>query len=331
MPTVIDDFGVYNEWGRLREVIVGRMDTTILPPYLPAFDVAGEEVTDLLKQHGGKPLTDVWPEMAARGQEGLDRLAATYEDHGVLVHRPREMTELEVQHLKQLAPGVWQTNPADSIWVVGRHVIECQLRGPMLRKQTFTLREPFYPLLEEHKESRWVQIPNAMPTEDDRLGPGPYLEGGDILILGDDVLVGVDLDGFSTDDTGAEWLKRYLADDGYRVWPVPFRNAVKVHLLAHLGVPREGIAIIYRPLFADGIPEPLNDYDLIEISEEESALAGACIVAIDSDTCLLPAETPRVAEELAKRGIEPVPIPYEETLFWGGGLRCGTVIVRRDP
>lgn len=54
-----------------------------------------------------------------------------------------------------------------------------------------------------------------------------------------------------------------------------------------------GAAIIYRPLFADGIPAPLQDYDLIEITEEESALAGACIVAIDSDTCLVPEETPR--------------------------------------
>lgn len=331
MPKAIEGFGVYNEWGPLREVIVGRMDTTVFPEYTPALDVSGPAVTDLLKKHGGRRLDEVWPEMAEAGQQGLDQLAATYERYGVTVHRPRELSELEAQHLRSLATGVWQTNPADSIWVIGRHVIECQLRVPMLRKQNFTLREPFYDHLLAHGDSRWVQIPNAMPTEEDRYGPGPYLEGGDILILGDDVLVGVDLDGFSTDETGAEWLRRYLADDGFRVTPVPFRNAVKIHLLAHVGVPREGVAIIYKPLFTEGIPEPIADWDLIEISEEESAKAAACIVALDSDRCLLPAETPRIAEELAKRGIEPVTVPYEATAFWGGGIRCGTIIVRRDP
>lgn len=326
----IKDFGVYNEWGPLKEVFVGRMDTARLPKYSPALDITGPEVCKLLKEHGGKTLMEAWPEKVEKGQEGLDTLAATYEKHGVTVHRPRDFEEVEINYLRYLQDGVWQTFPADSIWVIGRHVIECQLRMHLLTKQNFTLRERFLPPLDAYPEARWVQIPSSVPTHNSLTGKGPYLEGGDILILGKDVLVGIDLDGFSTDERGAKWLSRYLADDGFKVWPVPFHNAVKVHLLAHLGVPREGLAIIYKPLFKDGIPEPLKDYDFIEVSEEEVAQAGACIVALDSKKCLLPAECPRVADELAKRGVEPVTVPFKETAWWGGGIRCATCIVRRD-
>lgn len=323
-------FGVHNEWGTLREVYVGRMDSAILPTYSPQLDITGPEVCALLKEHGGKPLSAAWPEMAKGGQAGLDRLAQTYERHGVKVHRPREFNPVEVDYLAYLQDGVWQTFPADSVWVVGRHVIECQLRQPLLTKQNFVLREEFLPHVDAHDEARWVQIPATAPVKDALEGNGPYLEGGDILILGKDVLVGVDLDGFSTDELGASWLSRYLADDGFKVWPVPFRNAVKIHLLAHLGVPREGLAIIYKPLFTEGIPEPMKGYDFIEITKDEAALGGACIVAIDSKRCLLPAECPRIADELAKRGVEPVLVPFEDTLWWGGGLRCGTCIIQRD-
>lgn len=326
----IPGFGVYNEWGTIKEVFVGRIDTTRMPPYSPSLDITGPEVCQLLKDYGGKPLKEVWPERINTCQAQLDNLAETYKKHGVKVHRPRDFDDAESKYLAYLQDAIWQTFPADSVWVVGRHVIECQLRMHLATKQNFTLREGFEPHLEANPDGRWVQIPATVPTYNSLEGKGPYLEGGDILILGKDVLVGIDLDGFSTDKAGASWLARYLADDGFKVWPVPFRNAVKIHLLAHVGVPREGLAIIYKPLFTDGIPEPLKDYEFIEITKEEAASGAACIVALNPKQCLIPAECSRVADELAKRGVEPVAIPFKDVAWWGGGIRCATCIIRRD-
>lgn len=330
-PPIAEGFGVYNEWGTLREVFVGGIDHTRLPEYDPAIDVSGPEVTQLLKDHPGELLSDAWPEKFEQGRKGLQNLADAYEAAGVTVHRLRAPNDDEQTHLAYQMGGVFQVFPADPTWTIGRHYVEMQCRQPIIRRNRFQMRDLFRDRVGQNPDARWVASPVAAPTRDTVHGAGPYLDGGDVLILGDQVLVGVDLDHFSTDQAGAEWLQRYLADDGITVTIVPFRNAVKIHLLAHLGVPREGLAIIYKPLFEEfGIPEPLKDYEFIEITEDEAAQGAACIVALDSTRTLLPAECGRVADELSAKGIEPVTVEFSEPAWWGGAIRCATNIVWRE-
>ena len=52
------------------------------------------------------------------------------------------------------------------------------------------LHDLVLPLIEKDPEARHVAMPPARPHTPSGEGPGPFLEGGDILICGRDILVG---------------------------------------------------------------------------------------------------------------------------------------------
>ena len=105
------------------------------------------------------------------------------------------------------------------------------------------------PFIAADPEVRHVSIPRAEPGVAGDEAPGPFLEGGDIIICGRDVLCGVtDL---TSNAAGAEWLRRYLEPFGYRVHPVPV-TGTWLHLLSVLTLVREGLVMAYLRLSAAG-------------------------------------------------------------------------------
>jgi glycine amidinotransferase len=81
----------------------------------------------------------------------------------------------------------------------------------------------------------------------------------------------------------------------------------------------------------NGIPTPIKKWDLIDVTLEEAHATGPCLVMIDPRTILVPAETPRIAEELSKRGLEVVSVDFNAVSRFNGGIRCATFVMRRDP
>lgn len=328
-------FGVWNEYGLLREVAVGTAEGAVVPG---ASDAYPAELQELTRKFAGKPAASV-PELAEvlrHTQEQLDHLARIYSDHGVIVHRPRPFTAWESGYLAELQVGEIQIFPADPIWIIGRHAIECQFRQPYRNKECFPLRELLAPHIEMIPEMRVGACPVTAPlnpSTDDRNGRSNYfLEGGDILICGNedrDILVGVDEER-SSSAKGVEWLRRYLASDGYRVTPVRITKGAPIHLLGAMGAIGPEAALIYRPAFVDGIPEPIKHWDLIDITMEEARAGGPCVVMIDSKTILVPAETPRICELLGKHSLRVIPIPFDAVTRFDGAIRCATFVMRRD-
>jgi N-dimethylarginine dimethylaminohydrolase len=51
---------------------------------------------------------------------------------------------------------------------------------------------------------------------------------------------------------------------------------------------------------------------------------------IDPCTILVPAATPRIADELACRGRDVIPIAFDAVARFDGGIRCATFVMRRD-
>jgi hypothetical protein len=88
-------FGVYNEWGKLKEVLVGDN----------ACDTAPRWSLDRGRYHGcekwlkgleGVPLRQAFPERARGANEQTEALAKVLQDHGVIVHCPRLLTDAEI-------------------------------------------------------------------------------------------------------------------------------------------------------------------------------------------------------------------------------------------
>ena len=328
-------FGVWNEYGRLKEVAVGTAIGAVVPSPNDAYP---PELLELTRKHAGRPASDV-PELAeilVHTQEQLDHLARVYADHGVIVHRPRPFTAEESGYLADLQVGAIQIFPADPIWMIGRHAIECQFRQPYRNKELFPLRELLAPRIEMFPELRIGACPVTTPVDPAAGHAGArgdfYLEGGDILICGNadkDILVGVDEER-SSSAKGVEWLRRHLADDGYRVTPVRITKGAPIHLLGAMGAIGPEAALIYRPAFVDGLPEPIKHWDLLDITLEEACAGGPCVVMLDSKTILAPAETPRICEWLEQRGLRVIPIPFDAVTRFDGAIRCATFVMNRD-
>jgi len=320
--------GVWNDYGRLREVAVGNATTLVVPNYRST-DVYPEQIKQLTIKYAGQRAIDV-PEMkdlVEQAQVQLDYLTKVYEDHGVIVHRPRPFTAEEIAYQSELQIGAFQMLPADPIWMVGRNAVECQFRSPLRNKEKFVLREMIADRIERDPNLRLLCCPVTKPNDRDFV-----LEGGDIQICGNegkDVLVGVDEER-SSSAKGVEWLRRSLLDDGFNVIPVPIRNGAPIHLLGAMGVFGPTGAMVYRPSFANGIPELMKDWDLIDITLDEVKIGAPCAVMLDKKTILMVAEAPRVIAQLEQRGLKVIPIPFNAVTNFDGAIRCATFVINRD-
>jgi N-dimethylarginine dimethylaminohydrolase len=103
-----------------------------------------------------------------------------------------------------------------------------------------------------------------------------------------------------------------------------------------LGFCAPGVATAPKGAFLDGIPEPLKDWDFIWLDRDECAIHGAGnLVPLGPDSSgqhrvIVPAKTPRVAEEIEKRGVRAIPVEVELGARNGGGIRCATLVLNCD-
>jgi len=322
-------FGVHSEFGKLREVVVGRWDDLALPPFSADLSHYNEELTSALRGRA-EPLdiARAMPERNARARQQLEDLVAAYEQRGVRVHRLRAYTPEEKRYLADLQPGYAQLYPADPVYVLGNHFLELNIRRAYRRKEVFPLRDAVLPMLEGDREARHAAIPAARPCAPSGEGPGPYLEGGDIMICGMDVLVGQH-DGLCSNAAGIRWLARYLEPFGYRVHPMPMQGNL-LHGLGVMCLLRDGLLMAYLPALVDGLPPPVRGWEVIELSADDARGFATVGVSLDENVYLIEESNKRVMDELDKRGIEPVPLPAADMGFFGGSLRCSTLPVCRD-
>jgi N-dimethylarginine dimethylaminohydrolase len=330
MTQDVPAFGAYTDYGPLRAVIVGSAEGLALPPYNPTLSFYNDELKAALKASGGQPLDirKAMPERWEKTVAQLDSLAALYEKNGVRVYRPRSYTEEERRYLADLQPGTSLLYPADPVYTVGKHYLEVNIRRAYRRKEVLPLREIVAPLLEADPETHHVAMPPAQPFTPSGAGPGPYLEGGDLICYKNHLFVGESE--IATNRAGTRWLENYIEPFGYQVHPMPLKGAI-LHLLGIMVIVREGLLLLFRDELDCEMPDPLKNWDVIELSEAETRAYATVGVSLDDRRYIIPAGLDRVAEELAKRGVEPIEIQYDQVSYWGGCVSCSTHAISREP
>lgn len=329
-------YGVWNDFGKLREVAVGTAEGIVIPDDNNTYPPGARA---LIQKYAGQAMGNI-PElvdMIRETQEQLDNLARVYAEHDVIVHRPRPHTKAEYAYDAQYQRGAHQMFPADPIWMIGRFAVECRFRSPFRNKGVFPMRDLITPTIRANPEIRVISCPPTRPVFLE--GPDAtkdtdnyYLEGGDILICGNegkDILVGVD-EARSSSVRGVEWLGSMLSQDGWKVTPVPITQDAPIHLLGAMGACGPEMAVMYLPSFKNGIPYPIRDWDIIECTEEEVRAGGPCLVMLDPKTAIVTAETPRLIGELENRGIKVIPVPFDKLTRFDGAVRCATFIMHRE-
>ena len=323
------NFGAYTDFGRLRAAIVGSADGLALPPFNPTLHHYNDEVQTALRRSGDQALlvAEVMPERWHKTVEQLDQLAALYESNGVQVYRPRPYSEEETEYLAHLQPGHSLLYPADPVYTLGKGYFELNIRRAYRRKEVFPLREIVAPMISSDAEASHVVMPAPQPFEPSSGGPGPYLEGGDIICYQNHVFVGES--DIASNRAGTDWLESHITPE-YQMHRMPMKGTV-LHLLGAMVLIREGLLILYRDELNCDLPEPLKDWDVIEISEAEARAYATVGVSLDDERYIIPAGLHRVNEELDRRGVQPIPIDFEHVGYWGGCVSCATQAISRDP
>lgn len=306
-------FGVHHEWGKLREVVIGispAEDFVVFHERSMRWQTPAE--AEFSRTYVGRRLIEVEPEWAQRMERQVDALAEFVARQGVVVHRPSRLAGLERTFLAAHGDGT-QLFPRDAMIVVGAHVIESSLRIICRQRERFGLRPIIQQAVQKHG-ARWSSVPLGWLNGVD----GPFLEGGDTLLNGYEIYVG--MSGCASDMAGIDWLQALLGSS-YRVIPVALKSNV-LHLDCALALVKPGLVVYCPEKLIDGLPMSLRSWDAITVSMEEATRLATNGLILEEGRMIVDAGNERVIGELRKRRLDVVPLPFDGPIRVGGGMRC---------
>lgn len=314
-------FGAHHEWGKLREVVIGLSpaeDFVIFHEASQRWLAPGADV--FCRTHNGQRLIDIDPGRARRIERQVEALAELVAREGVTVHRPQRLEGRERTFLAPNGEGC-QLFARDGMIVVGAHVIEASLRLRCRQRERYGLR-PVIRQAVQQRGARWSSVPLGSPSGVD----GPFLEGGDTLLNGREIYVG--MSGCASNLAGIDWLEALLGE-AYRVIAVAMRSNV-LHLDGALALIKPGLLAWCPQRLIDGLPMSLRDWDKIEVSSDEAHRLATNILILEEGRIIADADNVRVIDELRRRKIDVIPLPFDGPVSVGGGLRSAHLPLLRE-
>lgn len=327
-PSGSGRLNVLHEWGALEEVVVGYPYFRIGGPppkaaqnyHHPNLAFAGLGMLWALLAPK-MPFEKFVPVLWAKQNDQINAVIKILVSRGIVVHQVEKISASELAYEEDIGPACLQQFPRDPILVIGDRYIELPMNMPFRRKERFPIRRTLQGRL-AGSNTPMVSAPEPFPLpEDDQgsFGPSAFLEGGDIFLIGNDVYVGNT--GNASNSKGIAWLRSQL-DRGYRVHEVKMSKDF-LHLDCALCTPRPGLAIVCREAFPSGLPDFLQGWELIEVSKADAETKLACNgLVLDQKTIIIGADTPALAQQLDRAGLNVYVTPFDMVTALGGGFRC---------
>jgi len=242
VSTPVCPVSTHNEWDPLEEVIVGRLDGATIPSNHAAVtcNIPGAAARGMHGVVAGLRYPRIMVDPAQRELDGFIELLTSM---GITVRRPEA-----VNHRKRFGTPDWSSRgfinacPRDSLLAIGDEIIETPMAWRTRYFETFSYR----PLLKEyfHAGARWTSAPKpeladelydkgyTIPGEDEPLRTlltefEPVFDAADFMRCGRDLFVTLSN---VTNRSGVEWLRRHLADRGYRIHEIETRCRTPMHI-----------------------------------------------------------------------------------------------------
>lgn len=320
---------VNNEWDKLTKVFVGIPKHPVNPEVeyvLEEYEGLSDEVRKLWRKNVGKPYDELVPDLWDEVAEQEENLVKALKGEGVEVARPEVLNDTQ----REMYPiGNWQMYPRDPMLAVGPYIIDLFCRVPFRRKEVWGTRKAITQHVSKSGQ-RHVSMPQPPYGVDHGSEAYPYLEGGDIFVLNKDILVGHS--GLASSHAGIEWLTRFLEPDGYRVHTIELTKEW-LHLDCIFATPREGLFLCTPGGLVnglkEGLPKFLHDWEMIETTKEEAKRLGCNGFNLEPGVTVIGSEHERVIDELDKKGVKCIILPYDKMSMNGGGPRCSVHPLQR--
>ena len=316
---------VEHEWDTLESVILGSPKMLSVPQIHDSILGYGYIVDNekTMKKDMGKPIQQVNPYGYSVILEESNGLSTLLKEKEVSVTRlnPEVLDLAELQYLKFVQQGHNFMFPKDAVIVIGNTVIECAQRVPMRDKERFVVRRIFKPLLKADPSIRYIAVPIPSPSFPEK---SFYLEGSDVLVDGKNVYVG--FSGRGTSSSGIMWLQSALGPN-YKVYTINFKDFV--HLNSVLTLVRPNLGIKVSSSITSDLPNPLKNWEFIEVSAEDAKKYASSILVIGPNKVLVDERFETLISELRSRNVDVTSVPFEEISKFGGGLGSFYSPIRR--
>jgi len=337
---------VKNEWGNLKEIIVGTTHGAQVPTVgdkcLHCIDYAHLSDEEFKNRPSGPYPKKVMEEM----EQDLNEIARTLENLGVKVHRPDNKDFSEpIKTDNWTVDGYYNYCPRDSMLVINDKVIAT----PMTLRHRSNEAETCKPLF---AASSWVEAPkpkllDSIYQREDLSRPTlldgePVFDAANVIKHNNDLLYLVSNTG---NKTGAEWLERYCKENFGEEYNVHLAENVYayIHIDTTFVFLREGLVLL-NPTRVNqfNLPDFLHDFDKIWAPEPfatqvlddwcpASPWLGMNILPINSKLCMVEEHQTMLMKELKRFGIESVPVKMRHSRTFSGGPHCVTLdVVRED-
>jgi len=248
---------VNNEWGKLKEVVVGTVDNANMPTHGKDLHCINYATDDSIpKNELGFWDKKVYEET----YEDLENLSNLLTDIGVKVYRPTPIDTTQT-----ISNGHWETTqyytfcPRDTVTVIGNNIIESPMSLRSRQYETDCFKDIFIQKMEQG--ANWVSAPKPRLLDSMYQGEDlskitlnnnePVFDAANILRCNNDILYLVSNTG---NLKGAKWLQNFLGSE-YRVHTIEDVYSY-IHIDSTIAVLREGLCLLN--------PERVNENNMPE-------------------------------------------------------------------
>ena len=351
--SMVSPVSSHNEWDPLEEIIVGRLEGSVIPSAhpvvtcnIPGAAAMGQKLTAGIR----------YPQfMVAPAQRELDGLVAVLESLGVTVRRPDP-----ADHKRKFSTPHWSsrgfcnTCPRDNLLVIGDEIIETPMAWPCRYFENFSYRA----ILKDYfrRGARWTSAPKP-ELRDELFDPDfelprygeamkyiltewePVFDAADFFRCGRDIFC---IRSNVTNAMGIDWLRRHLGPD-YRIHEIKSRCVNPMHIDTTI-LPLGPGKLLINPEYIDPseLPDILKTWDILvapeptPISDRMLKITSLCgkwlsmnILAVDEKRIIVDPHHENMMRAMEKWGFEPIPCDFLHYAAFGGAFHCATLDVRR--
>jgi len=326
----LTEVNCFSEDGELKEVIYGRLDNTVMPEYDSIFDCAGPDTTNLMKKFGGKPFSEGDPDWFKRANDSVESGVAYLKNMGILVHRPRDLTDDEEVNFRLSGVLNCDGYNRDSLVAIGDTLVETSFKTPERIRNKYPVRYVSMELM--RSGNRVISAPQPLDTYNHNEQESPLLEGGDIEIDNGQIYIGNS--GQATNSLGVLWVKNEFPEWKVHEIKINSKSFPHQHLDCVLVMFKKWGVVLIDDIIGgyQGMPEPLKKKQWIELTPEEAHLKLGNFIALNEEEILMATEAERLRKEIEDKvrpRIKIHHIPYFHVGRIGGSFRCNTCPIYR--
>ncbi|MDM9383701.1 amidinotransferase [Chlorogloeopsis sp. ULAP01] len=349
-PNQICPVNSYNEWDKLEEVIVGRLEGATIPSYhVSVTHNIPKTTAKLYRFFAGRRYPNF---LVQRAQKELDEFIHILKSEGIIVRRP-EITNFSARYQSPnwKSKGFCSACPRDGFLVIGNEIIETPMSWRSRYFEIYAYRSLFKEYFRQG--AKWTSAPKPQlldslydynftaPKKDEPIRYvinefEPVFDAADFVRCGQDIFA---LKSNVTNSLGITWLQRHLGEK-YKIHEIETECRTPMHIDTTF-MPLAPGKVLVNPEYINisKLPKILKSWDIL-IAPEPDPIPGFVVsmcskwislnvLMLDEKRVIVEKSQESMIQALKNWGFEPIKCSFLNFAPFGGSFHCATLDIRR--